>query len=68
MSLHISRGWPGQQHMEAECPCPTEACGYVDTSKVVDACEQHPVARAKTIRSSHDSRACPARNGERSVS
>ena len=26
---HISRGWPGQTHIEDACPCPQEPCGMV---------------------------------------
>lgn len=58
---HISRGWPGHQHIEAECPCPTEPCGYVAYARIVPECEEHPTSRFKTVRASHPARSCPGR-------
>lgn len=63
--FHISRGWPGMQDVEDECPCPQEPCGYVNEVKVVASCDQHPFIHAQTIRSSHCAQDCPGERGTR---
>lgn len=58
---HISRGFLGQQHIEAGCHCPQLPCGYVAQSQVFDSdCPQHSFDAAKTIRSGHPASSCPA--------
>ena len=57
--VHISRGWPGQQHIEEACPCPKERCGYVSIANVLDTCDQHSRDAGRTIRSSHLASDCP---------
>ena len=57
---HISRGWPGQTHIEDACPCPQEPCGMVAYSRISPECDQHPPSRSKTIRDSHPAAICPA--------
>lgn len=57
---HVTRG-TGPSHLEANCPCPKEACGAVDSARAVDACTQHPAARARTMRNIHLASECPAR-------
>lgn len=58
--LHISRGWQGSLHIEAACPCPKEPCGFVAYARVVPECDQHPISRAQTIRTTHPAGKCPA--------
>ncbi|MCZ7434781.1 hypothetical protein O7598_31280 [Micromonospora sp. WMMC241] len=58
-AFHVTRGtWPG--FPEANCPCPKEPCGSVDTRRADPACEQHPAGRARTMRQMHRADRCPA--------
>jgi hypothetical protein len=57
---HVARGC-GPSELEADCPCPTEPCGAVDTRRTVAACEQHPAERARTMRQIHRADQCPVR-------
>jgi hypothetical protein len=60
---HISRSWPTTgTPIEDECPCPQEPCGHVARDRIDPDCPQHPIQRAKTIRSCHTPENCP---GER---
>lgn len=56
---HSGRSWSGNE-LEAECPCPKEACGLVDLSRAVPECTQHPITRGKTMRQGHPADKCPA--------
>lgn len=59
MSHHIGRSFTGHR-LEDVCPCPKEPCGLVDTDRVDHACEQHPLAAAKTLRQIHAAGKCAA--------
>lgn len=56
---HVGRGWPGLLHVEDECPCPQQSCGLIAESDIDPKCEQHPLDRSKTMRSSHAAADCP---------
>lgn len=56
---HIGRSFDGGGHLEANCPCPLEPCGLVNTDTVVDECTQHPPMACKTMRTGHAAEDCP---------
>lgn len=60
---HVGRSWEGHP-LEDECPCPKEPCGLVRVSRADPTCEQHPIARARTIRQAHPPERCPAQQLE----
>ena len=55
--LHVGRSWTGDR-LEAECPCPKEACGLVDVSNA-NGCPEHDPQAGKTIRQAHRADQCP---------
>lgn len=56
---HIGRSWEGHG-IEDDCPCPKAPCGLVVQETVSEACDQHPMQAARTIRQSHRADQCPA--------
>lgn len=61
---HWSRHWDGPGELEYRCPCPKAPCGMVARDNVDPSCSQHPVARTKTCRSSHQPEDCPGPPGD----
>jgi hypothetical protein len=61
-TTHIGRSWASHE-IEDNCPCPQAACGLVPLDQVSPACDQHPPARAKSIRRSHPAEQCPGEAG-----
>ncbi len=58
VSWHVSRSF-SSTHLEDDCPCPQEACGFVARDKVDPSCPEHSATAVKTIRRSHRPYACP---------
>lgn len=60
MTSHIGRSFEGHS-LEDGCPCEKAPCGLVIYPEGIDnACAEHPVYRAKTLRQAHSKERCPA--------
>lgn len=58
ISWHVCRSF-SSTHLEDDCPCPQEACGFVARDKIRVDCPEHSIWAAKSIRRSHRPDACP---------
>lgn len=58
VSWHVCRSF-SSTHLEDDCPCPQEACGFVARDKADPSCPEHSATAVKTIRRSHRPDACP---------
>lgn len=56
---HIGRSWPGDTHLEDDCPCEKAPCGLAVSGSNSD-CPEHGVDAYKTLRQWHDDKHCPA--------
>ncbi len=57
VAWHVGRSWSGTE-IEDGCPCTKAPCGLVDQDAVDQACTEHPLVRAKSLRQGHPADRC----------